>query len=128
MAIPNATVAWSTSPQVQPGVGADGAILRADRGAAQQRQVDDQRVVGYPQPGRVMAAAADRDLGAVLTGEPHAGDHVGGVPAARDRRRMLVDHGVVDRARLVVPGIPRADQLAAQGSGELVERLGGDVG
>ena len=82
------------------GVSADGVVPGADRGAAQQRQVDDQRAVGYPQPSRVVAAAPDGDLGAVVAGEPHAGDDVGGVPAAGNRGRMLVDHGVVDGARL----------------------------
>ena len=81
-------------------VGADGVVVRVDRGAAQQRQVDDQGTVGYPEPGCAVAAAADGDLGAVGAGEPHAGDHVGGVSAARDRSRALVDHGVVDGARL----------------------------
>ena len=50
------------------GIGADGAAGRVDRGAAQQRQVDDQRAVGYPEPGRAVAAAPDGDLGAVARG------------------------------------------------------------
>ena len=95
---------------------------RADRGAAQQRQVDDQRVVRHPQAGRVVPAAPHGDLDAVLAGEPHAGDDVGGVAAAGDRGRVLVDHGVVDGARLVVPGIPRADQVAAHRGGQFVVR------
>jgi hypothetical protein len=99
------------------GVGADGVIVGADRGAAQQRQVDDQGVVRYPEAGRVVAAAPDGDLDAVLSGEPHAGDDVGGVAAARDRGRVLVDHGVVDGTRLVVPVISGQDQAAAQGGG-----------
>ena len=110
------------------GVGADGVVLGVDRGAAQQRQVDDQGVVRHPEPGRVVAAAPDGDLDAVLAGEPHAGDDVGGVPAARDGGRMLVDHAVVDGAGLVVAGIPRHDQVAAQGGGQLLVRLGGEVG
>ena len=68
----------------------------------------------HPEPGRAVTAAADRDLDAVLAGEPHAGDDVGGVPAARDRRRVLVDHAVVDGPRLVVARISRQDQLTAQ--------------
>jgi len=46
------------------------------------------------------------------------------VPAAGDGRRMLVDHGVVDGARLVVPGVTRHDQVAAHSRGELVIRRG----
>ena len=122
VAMPNATVAWSTSPQVHPRVGADGVVLRADRGAAQQRQVDDQGVVPHPEAGGVVAAAADGDLDAVLAGEPHAGDHVGDVAAARDGGRALVDHGVVDGACLVIPGIPGHDQVAAHGGGQLLVR------
>jgi hypothetical protein len=64
----------------------------------------------------------------VATGEPDAGDDVGGVPAARDCRRMLVDHPVVDGARLVVPGISRGDQVTAHGCGQLAVLHGVDVG
>jgi hypothetical protein len=103
-------------------------ILRVDRGAAQQRQVDDQGIVPYPKAGRVVAAAPDSELDAVLAGEPHAGDDVGGVAAAGDGGRVLVDHGVVDGARLVVPGICWHDQAAAQGGGQLPVRSGGNAG
>ena len=95
-------------------------MCRVDRGAAQQRQVDDQGAVGYPEPGPAVAAAADGDLCAVAAGEPDAADDVGGVPAARDRGRMLVDHAVVHGARLVVTRISRHDQVTAQGGGQLV--------
>ena len=71
-----------------------------------------------------MAAAADGDLHAVVAAETDAGDDVGGVAAARDGGRVLVDHGVVDRACLVVAGIVRHDQVAAQGGGQLLVRLG----
>ena len=115
-------------PPGAAGVGADGVILRADRGAAQQRQVDDQGVVPYPEAGCVVTAAADGDLHALVAAETHAGDDVGGVAAARDGSGMLVDHGVVDGACRVVAGISRHYQLASQCSGQLLERPGGDVG
>ena len=110
------------------GIGADGVIRRADRGAAEQRQVDDQRAIGYPQPGRAVPAAPHGDLCAVGAGEPDAGDHIGGVPAARDRRRVLVDHAVVHGARLVVTRISRHDQITAHGGGQLAVLQGGDIG
>ena len=110
------------------GVGADGVVLRVDRGAAQQGQVDDQGVVLHAEPRRVMAAAPDGDLDAVLAGEADAGDDVGDVPAARDGRGALVDHAVVDGAGLVIPGVRRPDQVAAQGGGQLIISLGGQVG
>src|SRR5262249_12919077 len=112
--------------QGAPGVGADGVVLRADRGAAQQRQVDDQGVVPYPEAGHAVTAAADGDLDAVLAGEPHARDHVGGVPAAGDGGGALVDHGVVDGACLVILGIPGQDQAAVHGGGQVLIRGGGD--
>ena len=110
------------------GIGADGAPGRVDGRAAQQRQVDDQGAVGDPEPGAAVAAAADGDLRAVAAGEPDAADHVGGVPAARDRRRMLVDHPVVHGARLVVPRISGLDQVTAQRCRQLVVGHGADVG
>ena len=111
------------------GVNADGVILRADRGASQPGEVDDQGVVGHPQAGRVMPAAPHGDLRSVLAGEPHAGDDVGGVAAADDGGRVLVDHAVVDGARLVVSGVSRLDQFAAHGGGQVgVRRRGGARG
>jgi hypothetical protein len=70
----------------------------------------------------------DGELDAVVTAEAHAGDDVGGVPAARDGRRVLIDHAVVDGAGRVVAGISRHDQLASQAGGQFLERRGGDVG
>ena len=107
VAIPNATVAWSTSPQVQPASTRTVCVPGVDGGAAQLRQVDDEGAVPDAEPGRVVAAAADGDLDAVLAGEADAGDDVGGVAAAGDGRRVLVDHGVVDGAGVVVAGVSR---------------------
>ena len=106
------------------GVGADGVVLRANGGAAQQRKVDDQGVVPHSEAGHVVAAAPDGDLHAVVAAEADAGDDVGDVAAARDGGRVLVDHGVVDGARLVVTGIGGRDQVAAQGGGQLLVGLG----
>ena len=101
------------------GVDPDGVVPGVDRGAAEQGKVDDQGVVPYPEPGRVVTATPDGDLEAVLAAETYAGDDVDGVPAARDRGWMLVDHGVVDGARLVVTGISRPDQVTLQAGGQL---------
>jgi hypothetical protein len=68
------------------------------------------------------------DLCAVGAGEPDAGDHIGAVPAPRDRRRVLVDHAVVHGARLVVTRISWHDQVTAHGGGQLAVLQGGDVG
>ena len=61
-----------------------------------------------------MAAAADGELDVVVAAEAYAGDDVGGVLAAGDRGRILVDHAVVDGARLVIAGVARNDQVASQ--------------
>ena len=50
------------------GVDPDGVLRGVDRGAAQQRQVDDQGVVPDPEAGGVVAAAPDGDLDAVARG------------------------------------------------------------
>ena len=103
---------------VAPGaaaVDADGAARGVDGDAVHRRQVDDERVVPHAEPGGVVRPAADGDGQVVRPGEPDAGDDVGGVAAPGHGRRPLVDHGVVDGARLVVAGVGRRDQLTAQG-------------
>ena len=107
------------------GVGAHGVVHRVDRGAAQPRQVDDQRAVGDTQAARVVAAAAHGDVEAARAPVADAGDDVGGVVAVGDHRRPLVDHGVVDGARFVVAGVCRRDQVAAQGGGQFFVGCGG---
>ena len=72
------------------------------------------------EPAGVVAAAADGERRAALAGEADGRDHVGDVRAASDQSRPAVDHPVVDRARLVVAGVPRLDQLAAEGGTERV--------
>ena len=72
-----------------------------------------------PRPGAVVAAAADGQQQAVVAGEADRRRDVVGVGAAGDQRRPLVDHGVVDRARLVVVGVAGPDQPAPE-PGELL--------
>ena len=55
---------------------------------------------------------------AVVAGEVDGGDDVGDVGALGDEGRVLVDHRVVDRARLVVAGVARLDERAAHGGGQ----------
>ena len=59
-----------------------------------------------------MPAAADRDPQPALAREPDRGCDVGVVDAVRDRRRVLVDHRVVERARLVVLRVAALDDAA----------------
>ena len=89
---------------------ANGARLRVDLDALQRREVDDDAVVARPQAGAVVAAAADGQEQVVVAGERDRLRDVGRARALRDQRRPLVDHGVVDLARLVVVGVFGPDQ------------------
>jgi hypothetical protein len=73
-------------------------------------------------------ATPDGDREAALAGETDGGDDVDGVAAVGDRRRMLVDHGVVDGAGVVVARVGRRDHVAVQGRGQVVEAGGDGVG
>ena len=75
------------------------------------RQVDDQPVVDAAEPGTVVAAAADGDRQLVVAPEVDRRDHVADVGAARDQQRPLVDHGVVERAGLVIVRVAGADHV-----------------
>ena len=63
-----------------------------------------------PEAGAVVAAAADASGRSCSRAKPTTVGDVVGARAARDQRRPLVDHRVVDRARLVVVGVVGADQ------------------
>ncbi len=95
------------------------ALLRVDPDAPDACKVYDQPVVGDAQAPAVVPAAPDGKEHVVLAGEVHAGDHVGGVDAARHHARSLVDHGVVDLAGLVVPRIAGPEEFPAQARPEL---------
>ncbi len=65
--------------------------------AAHRREVEHDPALADRMAGDVVAAAADRDREAVLTGERRrARDHVGDPVAPDDDRRAAVDHGVPD--------------------------------
>ena len=128
VAMPNFTVAWSTSPQVQPAsartvrpAGSTVVLRNSDRSMTRAPSATPSPAPLWPPP-RTAISAPWR------AGEPDAADDVGAVPAARDRGRILVDHAVVHGARLVVTRISRHDQVTAHGGGQLVVGHGGDVG
>jgi hypothetical protein len=89
---------------------------------ALRRQVDHQAAVHRPHPGAAVAGAARCDLEPELSRLAHCAHHVRRVDATGDRRRSLVDHRVVDLARVVVPRIVRADHVPAQSAGQLLDR------
>ena len=57
-----------------------------------------------PRPGPLCPPPRTAMEQIVLAPEIHRRDDVGDVGAARDQRRPLVDHAVVERARLIVVG------------------------
>jgi len=67
-----------------------------------------------------MATTTDGHRERMIPGKAYAGDDIGGAGAAGNQRWPAVDHGIEYLARGVVLGISRADQLAPQGSPELV--------
>ena len=65
------------------------------------------------------------DLSLLRDVEVDPGNKTVRVGAARDQRRPLVDHGVVDRARLVVVGVAGPDQPSPEPGEFLARRLRG---
>jgi hypothetical protein len=104
----------------RPAPDRDGARLWIDVDAVERRQVDHEPAVDAREAGAVVAAAADRELEAALAPEAHCCDDVVDVRDACDQRGPLVDHGVVELARLVVAGVVRPDEGASQSCGEAV--------
>src|SRR5262245_53887357 len=86
-------------------------------------KVDDQAIVASTEPGPVMASATHGDGQIVIAPEVDGTHHVGHVDAPRNKRRAAVDHGVVYFASLLIGGIIRLNQVAAQPSAELADRL-----
>ena len=102
---------------------------RVDAHAAHGRQVDHEAVVDevavpatlWPPP----RMASGRSCS---SGEADGRRDVGGVGAARDRGRALVDHAVPDAAGGVVGDVLRGDELPGQPLGERGEAMGAGEG
>ncbi len=81
-----------------------------DLDVLQPRQVDHDAAVAGPQPGAVVAAAPHRDEELVLAGEAERRRDVVRARDARDHAGALVDHRVVDGARVLLVGVLGAEQ------------------
>ena len=66
-----------------------------------------------PNPGPLCTAAAHGEIESVLAGEVHGSDDVADLLGLQDRQRPLVEHAVVDHARLVVAFVLRGDHSTA---------------
>jgi hypothetical protein len=80
----------------------------------QRAEVDQQAAVGGAEAGSRMPTPAHRDLHPVLTRVEQRGGHVGDRLAARDQRRVAVDHAVVDAPGVVIADVVGADQRARE--------------
>ncbi len=81
---------------------ARGASLRVHIHALHQRQIDHDSIIDGRPASHIMAAAAHRDLESVLPGEIDRLGDVRDGSTLRDQRRVLVDHAIVQLARLIV--------------------------
>ena len=88
--------------------------LRIDLNVLHEREIGDHSAVAGAQPGAVVAAASHCQEQIVVAGKGDDLRDVVGPLAARDQRRPLVDHRVVDLARLAEVGVVGCDQLSAQ--------------
>ena len=77
-------------------------VLGVDPYALHRRQVDDQAVIDAGETRTIVASAANGDRKLVVPAEIHRRDHIGDVRASGDEQRPLVDHGVVEFARVFV--------------------------
>jgi hypothetical protein len=99
----------------------DGAGLWIDLDVLQQREVDHHAVVDRPEPGAVVSAVANRQWQVLPAREGDRLRDVLGVGAPCDQPGALVEHRVVDPARVVVVGVLGADQPPPE-AGELPAR------
>ena len=86
-------------------------------------EVDHDPVVAGREPGDAVAAAADRDHELLLARESKCRDDVVDVRRPNDERGPPVGHPVPDRARPVVPGVVREDDLAGERLAEGAQAL-----
>ena len=95
------------------------AVCWVDAHALHHRQVDDQPVVATPQSRSIVAAAANGDEEFIVAAEVHCRDHIGRVRAARDHEWPLVNHSVVELARILVVGMVAPDECTAESFAKL---------
>jgi hypothetical protein len=69
----------------------------------------------------VVPAAAHGQQQPLAARKVYRGDDVGDILGAHNERRVLVDHRVVDHARVVIARITGSDDHTAQGGGKAVQ-------
>ena len=122
VASPNAWVAWSTSPQVQP------PSTRTVRAAGSTRMpfIRDRSMTRpssqVPRPAPLCPPPRTASVRPLLASEIDGADDVGDVDAAGDQARVAVDHAVIDLPRGGIVRVAGADQRAAQACLKVLNR------
>jgi hypothetical protein len=115
-----------------PRLSTRGALDGIDPNTLHCRQIDHQPAIADRVPGDVVAAAAHRHQQPVVPGEIDRPDHVRRAAAAGDQCRPPVDHAIPDPPRVVIAGIVRSQQRAAQRvsthlNGAVLQNLAGAI-
>jgi len=82
--------------------------------ALHTREIDDETAVAASQAGTVVPPTTYCNHELLVATEVHRGDDVGGIRAASDQPRSLVDHAVVQGAHLVVVRIRRINETSTK--------------
>ena len=104
----------------RPAAGASEAPRRVDADLVHPPKVDDQAAVGCRVPDGAVTTAADGDLEVALAAESDGGDDVVDVRRSDDQGRPAIEHRVPDPPGIVVIGGIGRDDLAREGSAQLV--------
>ena len=99
-------------------------VAGVDLNPAHARQVDRQASIGEGLAGHAVAATSHGDLEAVVARGVDRADDVLCRGAARDDRRLLVDHRVPEGPRLVVARLPERQNVAGERLLELTHQAG----
>ena len=106
------------------GTDADGLAGRIHAYALHRRQVDHETFIDTAKAGAIMPPAADRDGELVLAAKIHRRDDVADIGAAGNEQGMLVDHAVIELARLLVFGMSGVQHRAALARRKITDGFG----
>jgi hypothetical protein len=108
----------------RPAAAAGAARGRIDDDVAHRAEVDHQGVVGDRRPGEVVSAPAHGESDALPARQRDRVGHLVRRATAHDQRGPAIDVAVPDAARLVVAGVVRYHDLAAELLAERPHALG----
>ena len=93
-----------------------GALLDwIDPNRAHRGEIDHQAVIRHPETEHAVSAAAHADLEVEIAGRPNSCPHSRDMAAAKDQAWAPVDRRVPHRARRVIPGVSRSQDVAIDG-------------